>query len=183
MKFNGALVQSLEKPTNFIKRFNYLGINAYHQDPLIVYNEHECRELTNEQQMVHALQSPILCSEFISNADLLNRYLKKCKELGIDTRVLFVESDYCHELWKDDLPQMIFLGFEYCAIPIDEQIITDIDWYPEFFKYHKMLNEYGLFNTYQEAKEFSLEYAQECLLNHIGDGEIDSYICKVHLQI
>ena len=68
--------------------------------------------------------------------------------MKIEIRALFIESEYVDEVYKYELTQTRFLGYEYCPIPIDEQIITDLDWYEPFSVYLNKMNKYGLFDSY-----------------------------------
>jgi len=176
---NGILVQGLNEKTNYIKNFSYQGVNAYFQYPLLNINDSECRRLTDEQQSKKNSENLYVSLEFISNNDLYTRYLKKCNDMQINVRVLFVESEYSDEIWEDALPQMMFLGYEYCPIPIDEQIITDLDWYEPFSVYWKKLNKYGLFDLYDDVLDFAREYNKVMKDGTVGDGEFDAYICRI----
>ena len=99
--------------------------------------------------------------------------------MKMNIRALFIESKYSIETWSAPLPRMKFLGYEYCPIPVDEQIITDMDWYMPFSKYWNTLNAYGLFNTYGEVLEFVNDYEQAFFAEKVGDGYMDAYICRV----
>jgi len=178
---NGVLVQGLHEKTSFIKNFAYGGIHAYFSFPLIGKLDKECRKLTSEQMWKQVSENEMLYlyRELISDGALLERYLKKCGEMGIDVRALFVESGYPNEIWQEEKPPMRFLGYEYCPFPIDEQIITNLDWYEPFAKFREMLNEYGLFNSYGDALAFVEAYRKAESDGEIGDGEIEAHICKV----
>ena len=180
---NGILVQGLTDQTGYVKNFTYVGINAYFQFPLDMYQDNESRHLTNEQRTRMVAGGKYLNLEFITSLDLYERYMRKCAEMNIPTRALFIESEYAGEVWNGVLPEKIFIGYEYCSIPIDEQIITDMDWYLPFSRYQKDLNEYGLFDTYTAVEDFVREYNQAFNAGKVGDGEIDAYICKVFLVI
>lgn len=176
---NGILIQGLNDKTNFIRNFTYQGINAYFQFPLTYITENECRKLTEEQQFKEISNNQYISLEFISDLDLYKKYLKKCIDMKIEIRALFIESEYVDEVWKYELPQTKFLGYEYCPIPIDEQIITDMDWYEPFSVYLNKLNKYGLFDSYADVLAFSNEYNKAVGNNKIGDGGVKAYICKV----
>lgn len=175
---NGFLIQSLDKTNAGIKNFKYSGINAFHQFPLSSVNDVVCKKLTEEQQ-IKTCGSGYRFMEFISDKDLFDRYIETCHSLKINIRVLFLESNYSGEVWQDTLPKMNFIGYEYCPVPIDEQIITDLDWCPNFSKFWNRLNEYGLFKTYEDAIRFKREYDDLYCKKIIGDGEINSYLFKV----
>jgi len=183
MNANGILIQGFHEKQNHVKKICYQGINAYFQFPLTVMYDDESRKLTNEQQSKKVDDYFYVMLEFISNSDLYNRYVNQCKMLGIKFRALFIESNYSDEIWSDPLPKMELLGYEYCPIPIDEQVITDMDWYEPFSKYHQKLNKYGLFETYEDVFEFSNEYNKAMEDGYIGDGEVDLYICRVYQVI
>ena len=176
---NGILIQGLNDKTDYIKNFSYQGINAYFQYPLVGVNDSESRRLTDEQQSKKVSENLYLSQEFISDVGLYTRYLKKCEEMQIKVRALFIESGYSDEIWQDELPKMTFLGYEYCPIPIDEQIITDMDWYKPFSNYWGKLNKYGLFDSYDDVLQFVSEYNKVIDEGKIGDGEMDAYICRI----
>ena len=176
---NGFLVQGLSDYTNFIKNFSYSGINAFYQFPLTYINNPEYRKLTNEQQSKKIADNQYQSLEFISDLDLLKRYVSCCLKHKINIRILFVESFYSYEVWQEPLFETDFLGYEYCPIPIDEQIVTDLDWYAPFSKFWVKLNKNGLFNTYADALDFKNAYDSACNNNEIGDGEMDAYIFRV----
>lgn len=176
---NGILIQGLSDETNYVKNFLYRGINAYFQYPLTYISDSESRTLTNEQQSKKVSDNLSIMLEFISDYDLYTRYLKKCNEMQIKVRVLFIESEYADEVWQGEIPKKKFLGYEYCPIPIDEQIVTDMDWHKPFSDYWGKLNEYGLFELYEDVLEFAKEYNKVVEVGNIGDGEMEAYICRV----
>ena len=84
--YNGILVQDINEPTRFVKRFKYLGINAFWQFPLRWIDDREARELTKEQSSKEVAENSYVSLEFISNSFLYQRYIKKCKELKLRLR-------------------------------------------------------------------------------------------------
>ncbi len=147
--------------------------------PLLGINDDACRALTDEQQSYKVSENSYLILEFISNADLYQRYMQKCREMKLRVRVLFVESEYSAEIWNEEHPKTVFLGYEYCPVPIDDQVATDLDWYEPFSCYREKLNEHGLFNSYEDAENFVMEYHKAMEDGFIGDGEIQAYIFRV----
>lgn len=176
---NGILIQGINDVNCKINNFRYLGVNAFYQYPLMCINDIQCKELTKEQQFKKIGDNQYFNLEFISDINLYERYIKMCFKKKISIRALFIESGYSEEIWNGLFPQMEFMGYEYCPIPIDEQIITDLDWYQHFSKYWKDLNEYGLFNTYNEVKRFADSYRFAFDSGKVGDGEMSAYICRV----
>ena len=176
---NGILVQALDDKTSFIKNFPYHGINAYYSFPLIERTDEGSRELTELQLFSERKYESPIVHEFITDSGLFRRYTEKCMQLQIAFRALFIESDYTDEIWSGPLPDRRFLGYEYCPIPIDEQIITDMDWYRGFSKFWPKLNPYGLFDTYEEISQFVAEYNRAFSAHEVGDGPMDAYICRV----
>lgn len=176
---NGILIQGLNEKNNIIKNFKYEGINAYHQFPLSSYIDSECMRLTREQCSREIENDLFISLEFISSRSLYERYLTKCVQMELPVRALLVESDYDTEIWEGTLPPVRLLGYEYCPIPIDNQIVTDMDWYKPFAEYRSKLNEYGLFCTYEDIADFVNDYKKAMDADEIGDGEIDAFICRV----
>lgn len=176
---NGILIQGLNEKNNIIKNFKYEGINAYHQFPLSSCIDGECMRLTREQRSRETEKEQFISMEFISSRSLYDRYLARCSQMELPVRALLVESDYDTEIWEGALPPARFLGYEYCPIPIDNQIVTDMDWYKPFAKYRSSLNEYGLFYTYEDIAAFVNDYQKAMNANEIGDGEMAAFICRV----
>lgn len=178
LRANGFLIQELENSNYIARRFFYLGINAFHHYPLSNVNDNQCREITEKQQ-IKKCEDGYQILEFISDESLLEQYILCCNERKINIRILFVESDYPCEIWKGRSFDTEFLGYEYCPMPIDEQIISDLDLCPYFENFRSILNNYGLFNTYNEALNFKRAYESALKQGIVGDGEADAYICKV----
>ena len=183
MKYkNGAIVQQLTFPTNYLNldEKRYLGINAFYDDPLMSLTDDVSQKLSDEISFRKTDENLYQQTFFISNQDLLRRYTAACKEKNIPIRVLFVESDYEHERWSGELPKMMFIGYEYCEIPFDNQIITDFDWYEPLSRFKKMLNRYGLFDTLQGVMDYKGKYDREFDAGNVGDGEFIAFICKIY---
>jgi len=178
-KSNGILIQGLHQKNDIVNNFQYWGMNAYYQFPLLGIADSECRKLSDEQLHTQIAGKRHLCLEFISSFELYERYIKKCHQLQIEIRVLFIESSYQNEIWNGPQLPMEFLGYEYCPIPIDDQIITDMNWYKPFSKYWRRLNQYGLFSSFEDVNEFVMNYTREFEAGNVGDGEADNYICRV----
>ena len=177
---NGVLICGTEKRDS-VKTFDYEGMCAYWSYPLLtIIGDEECLSLSEEHCHIKTDDNMYIILEFISNPDLYERYLNKCKKLGIGVRVLFLESEYDCEIWQGGELEMEFLGYEYCPVCVDDQVITDIDWYKPFEAYKKRLNKYGLFDTYEEAVAFVADYKKAEESGDIGDGGFDGFIFKVY---
>ena len=180
---NGILIQDLQYPAFSLKKIKgkYLGVSAFYAEPLLTLQDPECQKLNDEATKKVFSDGCSTFIEFIPNLDILYRYLIKCKELNLGVRLLYVESDYPDEVCDYDFEDKKFLGYEYCEIPFDSQVITDFDWYEPLHKYYDLLNEYGLFNTLEDAEKFKEAYDDAFQKGYIGDGDMDTYICKVYL--
>lgn len=178
---NGFIIQDKSCPTNILKVFNYQGINAYDTFPLMSVNTPECREISNRISVSEVCEGIFEMREFISNENDLDEYIRLCRELSFPLRTLFIESDYCDEIWKGSLPQMRFIGYEYCPLPIDCQIITDLDWCPHVRKHLAKMNEYGLFQTEEDAISFKNDYIEAQSNGYVGDSGVQAYIFKVSI--
>ncbi|MBR6801372.1 MAG: hypothetical protein IKM61_06445 [Eubacteriaceae bacterium] len=177
---NGFIVQDEKYPYDHAGKFSYRGLCSYDLFPLMHINDPVCRKLTDEQFSREVAENEFVIPEFVSDYGLLKRYVMECVKREIGVRILFAESEYSEETYNGDLPVKEFLGYEYCPVPIDCQIITDLDLYEPFWKYHRLLNRSGLFDSYEEVISFAEEYCSEFDKGNIGDGEIDAYIFKVY---
>ena len=180
---NGILIQDLQYPAFSLKRIKgkYLGVSSFYAEPLLTLQDPECQKLNDEATKKMFSDGYSTFIEFTPNLDILYRYLIKCKELNLGVRLLYIESDYPDEVCDYDFEDKKFLGYEYCEIPFDSQVITDFDWYEPLHKYYDLLNEYGLFNTVEDAEKFKAAYDDAFQKGYIGDGDMDTYICKVYL--
>ena len=125
---NGWIVQDVSSKAVKPNKFVYNGVNAFDSYPLMHINNQECRKISGEQTMKCIGNDKFQMLEFINNQDLLRRYILMCQNENIEIRILFIQSDYADEICNDiSFEHMQFLGYEYCSVPIDEQIITDLD--------------------------------------------------------
>ena len=177
---NGFLVQGLyEIPSvmeDIINACGYLGLSARHSDPLMDLTDRESRELSREATWFEVSPGMYQMLEFISDPDILLRYLKACREREIPIRLLFAESDYDQEVWTGpDVPKRC-IGFEYSPVPIDNQIIGDLYCCEFLAPFLKRLNSYGLFFTQEEAAAFKNAYDWAFAAGIIGDGDMEAHI-------
>ena len=177
---NGFLVQGLyEIPTvmeDIINACGYLGLSARNSDPLFSLPDRESRELSKASTWLEVSPGMYQMLEFISDPDILLRYLKACREREIPVRLLFAQSDYSQEVWTGpDIPKQC-IGFEYSPIPIDNQIIGDLCCVEPLAPFRKRLNSYGLFFTQEEAARFKNAYDRAFAAGEIGDGDMEAHI-------
>ncbi len=179
---NGILVSEKEKERKHLEGFDYHGVGTYRLFfPLIRMRDAECRKLSDEQFSIEVEPGWYFINNFISNMSLFKRYIQKCKELDLDVRVLFVESyGYEAEIWQDELPEMEFIGYEFCPIPFDDQVVTDLEFHKPLEVYKKKLNKFGLFDSCEDLIKFIVDYQKEEEKGEIGDGGFDGYICKLY---
>lgn len=167
---NGFLIQHTNQPNvsmGFIRHFAYHGISACNTYPLSEFPEY--RHLTDK----------MMTQEFITDPDLLKRCVNACRECNIPIRILFVESGYSGEIWQGSAVQKKLLGYEYNTVPIDDQIVTDLEWYEPLSKFRKYLNADGLFPSEKTVCRFKTEYDRAFQSKQIGDGEMDAYIFRI----
>ena len=177
---NGFLVQHrYALPYGMEEIFNacgYLGLSARHSDPLMDLTDRESRELSREATWREVSPGMYQMLEFISDPDILLRYLKACREREIPLRLLFAQSDCDQEVWTGpDIPKQC-IGFEYSPIPIDDQIIGDLCCVEPLAPFLKRLNSYGLFFTQEEAAQFKNAYDRAFAAGEIGDGDMETHI-------
>ena len=177
---NGVIIQSLARPTGFMTRVKYLGINAYYHSPLKKINDPECKRISDEVFSKKLDDGYYQILEFISDEELFKRYVRLCKKHNVEIRALFIESEYSFEMWEGDMPPCRFIGYEYCEIPFDSQMITDFAWHEPLLAFCDRLNEYGLFDSLADAESYKRKYDEEFEKGVIGDGEMDTFICRVY---
>lgn len=180
---NGFLVQHFyELPygmEHIINTYGYQGLSARNTNPLDALSDRECREISRDSQWCMITERENVLLEFISDPDILLRYIKACRKHSIPIRLLFIESDYNGEIWiGPDIPKR-FLGYEYSTIPIDNQIITDLSWYPPLSPFLKKINSWGLFPSIDDVMLFKNAYDQAFSSGEIGDGGMDTYIFRL----
>ena len=177
---NGVIIQGLSRPTNFMTRVEYLGINSYYHSPLTKISAPECKSISDEVFSKKLDDGYYQILEFISDEELFKRYVGLCKRHSVEIRALFIESEYSFERWEGDMPPCRFIGYEYCEIPFDAQMITDFAWHEPLFAFYDRLNEYGLFDSLADAESYKRKYDEEFEKGAIGDGEMDTFICRVY---
>ena len=177
---NGVIIQGLASPTDYITKFKYLGINAYYHNPLTKIGDPNCKKASEQAFHKKLDDGYYQILEFISDEELFTRYVRLCKKHTVPIRALFIESESPFEQWKSDLPSCFFIGYEYCEIPFDSQMITDFSYHEPLFAFYDKLNGYGLFNNLSDAKSYKRKYNEELEKGAIGDGEMDAFICKVY---
>ncbi len=185
---NGIMIQQ----TNFWSRtlpskerfFPYAGLNAFLDTPLLMFPfDSEARALHEEFQdglkYIKMNSKSWLEFEIFHDVEFLRRYIKKCLELEIPIQLLFIESEFDKPLWNSAIPKTTLIGYEFCSSPFDCQIITDLFFYKPFAKHTSLLNEHGLFDSYEQCVSFAKDYEIAFANGEIGDGDADNYIFKL----
>ena len=181
---NGFLVQELydcpHSMEEIIHTFGYQGLSDRNDNPLSVRSDGESRRLSEEANWRRVSSQEYILLEFISDPNILLRYLQTCRKQHIPIRLLFVESDYSEEVWTGpDIPKR-FLGYEYNTIPIDNQIITDLSWYRPLAPFWKRMNSLGLFPSLDEVTAFKNAYDRAFNAGEIGDGDMQTHIFCIY---
>ncbi len=184
---NGFVLQRTDAPSytvlNYIKSFAYHGLAAYSTEPLYavdnILHDREAYSLCQETFSLRVDENAYVIRAFISNPDLLTRYILACQSRGIPIRALFVESDYAGECWRGPQPEGELWGFEYNTIPFDDQIVTDLHWYGPLSGFWPKLNAQGLFSAQADVLAFKEAYDRAFDAGEIGDGEMETHIFKL----
>ena len=182
---NGYLIQNINHKMPFMAYMpqgtRYEGMTAFDIWPLLGVKGRRYEELSDLQMFKCVSQGWYIEKEFVTDMGLFTEYLAACSELGISTRVLLIESDYMDERLSVKNPFRIteVLGYEYCPIPLDCQIITDIYYFRPFRKYKKKLNTHGLFDDYETVRRFKEKYDSLSSKRIVGDDLEEAYIFRV----
>lgn len=186
---NGIIIQEIgEINTHLMQNALYRRYNGVHKFHSFTLTDKRDRERIEEnrklQKEYFSTETPdhmFVINEFIHDMDLAKRYLKRFVYHNLRPRILFAESTYEEETWKDELPDMKFIGYEVFEISLDCYNIWDFLHQEYFTEFYKKLNKNGLFKTYEDAEEYMNFYLD--LLNReiVGDGEADMYVFKLSI--
>lgn len=78
------------------------------------------------------------------------------------------------------VPNLRFMGYEFCSTPLDCQIITDLAFHNPFAeKYVPLLNQYGLFDKLEDCEAFKRDYEQAFVAGEVGDGDATNVIYRL----
>lgn len=178
---NGFLIQDIGSVCYVPSHFRYEGMNAFDNHPLLGLSGERCEHLSDRQMFKKEIRGAVRQLEFISEKSLFNEYLSECLKQGLKTRILSVESEYKEEIYPKAMssPRFKVIGYEYSPIPLDIQIVSDLDWFNPLFRYHKWLNRYGLFASYKDASRFMRDYNHYLEQGLVGDGLQEAYIFRV----
>lgn len=182
MFFNGLIIQN-KNNKNQVMEFVpnvYCGIQSLSE---VYFSE-------KQGERAHMLQreitfdvnsgNPNICNEFITSADLAKKYILMCQSLEIAIRILFIESYYPFEIWKDNKPKCDFLGYELIEeVPTGIMTLYDLYTNEKLSRYRDLLNENGLFKSEEDATEFMRHYKELLVQGLVGDGNVDLYVCRV----
>ena len=178
---NGFLVQDLDAPFYTPRKFPYQGLLAYDLFPLIHFSDRESRELTRKQSGLRRDDGLWELRELISDPELLRQYVSECRRKGLRIRLLFLEGTYRDEIWNGGTVSKSTLGYEYSPVPFDEQIISDLDWFPGLADVLPKLNRFGLFERLEDAQAFVERYDKLLLTGNLGDGLETAFLFRISI--
>lgn len=176
---NGYLIQDAGCPNTMLRQFlsfPYDGMCAFFADALCGRKTEPCvRQLRDAcfdappDAETDDCPFPGIRS-FVTSPAHLAAYLDACFVYDVSVRCLFLESGYICEQWATLAPDGELLGFEVCPMLVDEQIIGDLSWYPDFADFRARLNRHGLFPTREDAEAFRAAYIPHIVTGELGDG-------------
>ena len=138
---NGVIIQNFGSPAFSLKKIKgkYLGVSSFHTDPLLMIFDPECQKLQNEATWKRLDDEYSILLQFAPNLEVLYRYLIKCKELNIDIRLLYIESDYLDEVCDYDFDDIIVSIVSFlrlyksgCSIVKNERFVAFLEFDLEF---------------------------------------------------
>lgn len=164
--FNGLVVQEINNDPNggFQQQYGYQGLGRYDSWTLRYETDHISKMLTSKMEnkwFSHYNETDDGIEYFLEVVpcfDFLKKYLKKCNEKKIPTRILYVESERNTPIADFKVPIRKFLGYDYgssqafYSLLYEEVLDGDIDAELRIFK--SRLNENGMFNSPNDLLEY-----------------------------
>ena len=173
MYANGFYIQDVSKNiTDFLSegRFGlvdkvYNGVARYLHFPLLRCSDESSKTITDTMtKNIYedlSIEHNILPLWVINNFNLYKEYLKQCEHLNIKTRVLFIESTRQYPLWKEILPELKTIGYEIITPNLCDESFCWLLNSQKYKRFAEKLNQYGLFDDLETAKEFYNELKEK----------------------
>lgn len=133
----------------------YRGIENYHNWPLETQKDNISLDLTKQLEK-HFDENDYV--EILKDINLLKKYVKHCKELGVNIVIFKVMTANNSLVADEDLKEIEVLGYDCLAgdsVSYLAEIFCDGDIYIELYEQtKKKVNSNGLLNSYDEAEAF-----------------------------
>ncbi len=136
----------------------YRGIENYHSWPLETQKDSVSLDLTKQLEK-HFDENDYV--EILKDVNLLKKYVKHCKELGIDVVIFKIMTANNSLVTNVDLKEIEVLGYD-CIVGgsvsyLTEVFCDELEKFELFNKTKKKVNSNGLLNSYDEAEVFIKE--------------------------
>lgn len=155
---NGYIVKDMvENEELFINHGVYKGIQSCHNWPLGREKDIVSEELTKAADD-HFEKNDY--REIMRDTELLNRYVRHCKELKINVVVMKVMSSQNTFTADKDLEEIEELGYDCMAgdsVSYLTEVFSEEDGIEVYKRIKEKLNPNGLFYSYAEAEDFIKE--------------------------
>ena len=155
---NGYIVKSYN--INLYKQIenNYNGIGRYTSWPLDDYNDDISVDLKDEaNRNWFGYDDKRIFT--IPNMDYVKKYVCHCNNLGVETFIMYIQST-CNIITSLETPKSSnFLGYDYSCGELDYSALYDDIWgdgesIEQFINFRSILNDNGLFATYEDMQEY-----------------------------
>jgi hypothetical protein len=206
---NGIIVQDSDKDAFLFGKTEYFDIEAYKNYrsyrglgrylsywPLELENDPLSKQLTNdiEKWLDIDANNPLEKDlNIVPEKRICIRYIKHCRNKGINIRVLFCRTELEVPQWDSLLPNLNILGYDYCTgvpyfSPIPDDLLMPNDEfmnhpaYKELIQCSQKLNKYKLFDNENDLKTY-IEKRQKVIESDIqwGTDNIDGKEYRTHL--
>lgn len=156
---NGYVVKGLYENLFSATRDNYWGIDSFAVWPLRDLDDKISKELEDKAWDTWFSYQDVL--EVVPSKEYLIEYTNHCKDLGIETIIIQIETPDSTQVALDNLEVVDVLGFD-CITGIQLSYLNlDSDSMKELFPdTYKKLNSKGLCNSIDEVYEFLDRYNQ-----------------------
>lgn len=180
---NGYVVKGLIKNQYTSLIDCYRGMESFVSWPLDDFDDLLSKELQDEAWDKWFAYHDIL--EVVPEKEYLSKYVNHCKELGIETMILKIETPNNNQISLDSLKIIEELGFD-CITGVQLSYLNLEPSYFEkrFFRTYQKLNSNRLLNTIDEIYEFLDVYNR--LLDEgenleYGDNPVPAFLSVVEL--
>ena len=177
---NGIIIQTTERPTTifsskdgftdveFDDYCSYKGIDRYKSWPLQYCSDQLSRRLTSLTKKwfeIPCTNGSVLFNSIIPERKFCHDYVKQCQKLGIKIRIIFCQTEAKITTWDSEIPESMFIGYDYAdfwelvsTIPDDllnpERDYLEYPLYKALVQCKENLNQNKLFSSEKDIMDY-----------------------------